>query len=106
MQGSRDEAHLFAALGDPVRLSLVKKLSAMSPQSITELSEGASITRQGITKHLHTLERSGVVHSVRRGRESLYAFTPKRMSDIRRFLDRVSAQWDRALYRLKKYVEE
>ncbi len=102
----QSDAHLFAALGDPVRLALVKKLTADSPQSITELSEGAPISRQAVTKHLRMLERTGVVRSVRRGRENLYAFTPGRLKDIQQFLERISAQWDQALARLKAYVEK
>ncbi len=102
----RTEAHLFAALGDPIRLSLVRRLSRTSPLSITELAEGARITRQAITKHLRVLEHTGIVRSKRHGRQSLYEFTPDCLADIRRFLDRVSAQWDDALKRLKAYVED
>jgi DNA-binding transcriptional ArsR family regulator len=96
---------VFAALGDETRLSLVGKLSSGPPQSISRLAEGSTLTRQAITKHLRVLESAGVVHSVRVGRESLFAFRPEPLEDLRFYLERVSDQWDDALGRLKSFVE-
>jgi len=101
----RQHAALFAALGDETRLSLVATLAAGAPRSIAQLSGGARMTRQAITKHLHVLENAGLVHSVRAGRESLFAFDPAPMSELRDYLTRVSEQWDQALGRLKALVE-
>jgi DNA-binding transcriptional ArsR family regulator len=99
-------AAVFAALGDETRLSLVSKLSNGPPQSISRLAEGSTLTRQAITKHLRVLEGAGVVHSVRAGRESLFAFRPEPLRELRSYLDRVSGQWDGALERLKSFVEK
>lgn len=98
-------APIFAALGDPSRLSLVAKLSAGQPRSISQLTQGSRLTRQAITKHLRVLERVGIVHGVRAGRESLFAFDPGAMEEIKKYLDFVSEQWDQALARLKLFVE-
>src|SRR5580700_11559977 len=87
-------ASVFAALGDETRLSLVGKLSNGPPQSISRLAKGSKLTRQAITKHLRVLEGAGVVHSVRVGRESLFAFRPEPLKEARSYLDRVSDQWD------------
>ncbi len=99
-------AAIFAALGDETRLSLIGKLSNGPPQSISRLAEGSTMTRQAITKHLRVLEGAGVVRSVRSGRESLFAFRPEPLRDIRSYLDQVSGQWDNALERLKAFVEK
>ncbi len=101
----RAHAPIFAALGDETRLSLVAKLSRGQPCSIARLTRGSRLTRQAITKHLRVLERAGIVHSLRVGRESLFEFDPERMLKIGEYLDLVSAQWDQALSRLKKFVE-
>jgi DNA-binding transcriptional ArsR family regulator len=98
-------APVFAALGDETRLSLVAKLCAGQPYSISQLTEGSKLTRQAITKHLRVLESVGIVHSVRAGRESRFAFDPKPIARIRQYLDLVSEQWDQALSRLKSFVE-
>jgi DNA-binding transcriptional ArsR family regulator len=101
-----DRAAVFAALGDETRLSLIGKLSNGPPQSISRLAEGSTLTRQAITKHLRVLEGAGVVRNVRAGRESLFAFRPEPLRELRSYLDRVSDQWDDALERLKSFVEK
>jgi DNA-binding transcriptional ArsR family regulator len=102
----RAQATVFAALGDETRLLLVSRLSEGRPVSITRLTQGSKLTRQAVTKHLRVLEGAGMVHGVRRGRESLFEFTPKPIHEIKDYLDLISAQWDQALLRLKSLVEE
>lgn len=99
------QAPVFAALGDETRLTLVAKLCRGKPHSISQLTEGSRLTRQAITKHLRVLESAGIVHAVRAGRESLFEFDPEPMVEMKEYLDLVSEQWDRALARLKSFVE-
>lgn len=101
-----DHARLFAALGDETRLALIARLSRGRSRSISQLAEGSPLTRQAITKHLRVLEEAGVVKSVRSGRENLFAFEPEPIDELRAYLDRVSEQWDKALLRLKSFVED
>lgn len=104
--GREGRAPLFAALGDPTRLRLVAKLSSGRPCSISQLAAGSTLTRQAITKHLRVLEGAGIVHSVRRGRESLFRFSPEPIEDVRDYLAHLSHQWDQALARLTVFVEK
>ncbi len=99
-------APVFAALGDKTRLSLVAKLCAGHPYSISQLTQGSKLTRQAITKHLRVLESAGIVHSIRTGRESRFEFDPQPIEGMKDYLDFVSRQWDRTLSRLKSFVEE
>ena len=96
---------IFAALGDETRLRLVARLSTEGPLSISRLADGEDVTRQAITKHLHVLSDAGLVHGVRQGREQIWELDPKRLYETRRYLDRISDQWDSALGRLKRLVE-
>jgi DNA-binding transcriptional ArsR family regulator len=98
-------AFVFAALGDETRLLLVAKLSTGRAYSISQLTRGSGLTRQAITKHLRVLESVGIVHGVRNGRENLFEFDPEPLAELRTYLDRVSAEWDEALGRLKAFVE-
>jgi len=100
-----DAAAVFAALGDAVRLSLLSRLCDGQPQSITQLTHGTGLSRQGVSKHLSVLERAHVISSERNGRESLYVLRPKMLVQARAYLDRASAQWGDALARLKTLVE-
>ncbi len=97
---------LFAALGDATRLQLVASLGSHGPQSLTRLSAGAGVTRQAVRKHLQVLEDAGLANSGWQGRERIWELKPQRLQAAAGYLDAVSAQWDRALWRLKRFVED
>ncbi len=99
-------ADVFSALGDETRLAVLRRLGEGVALSGTVLSEGASVTRQAIVKHLQVLEGAGLVSHRKRGREVLYGLEPKRLDDARAFLEGISAGWDRALERLRLLLEE
>ena|SRR5579871_942007 len=105
--GAQRRAHapLFAALGDATRLALIARLSRGEPCSIAELTAGTKLTRQAVTKHLRVLERARIVHSRRTGRESRFELDPRPIESLSLYLDRISAQWDQALARLRAFVE-
>lgn len=98
-------APLFAALGDETRLQIVARLCQGGPLSIVRLTDGARISRQAVTKHLHALAEAGLVRSERAGRERIWELQPKRLAEVRRHLDRISRRWDEALERLRALVE-
>jgi DNA-binding transcriptional ArsR family regulator len=102
----RDAAPLFAALGDETRLRLVIRLSTGGPGSITQLSAKSDVSRQAITKHLRVLADAGLVRSTRRGREQVWDLEPRRLADAHDYLNRISRQWDEALDRLRRFVED
>jgi DNA-binding transcriptional ArsR family regulator len=98
-------APVFAALGDPTRLRLLAALCAGGALSIAQLTAGTAITRQAVTKHLLVLADAGLVRDSWQGRERLWELEPSRLDEARRSLDAIAAQWDRALARLKHFVE-
>jgi DNA-binding transcriptional ArsR family regulator len=102
---TRTGAPIFAALGDETRLRIVTKLAAGDPLSIVRLTEGETMTRQAITKHLGVLADAGLVRDVWRGRERMWALETAPLETARRYLELVSERWDGALARLAKMVE-
>ena len=102
----RDAAPLFAALGDETRLRLIVRLSSGGPSSITQLSAKSDVSRQAISKHLRVLSDAGLVRSTRKGREQVWDLEPRRLDDAHAYLNRISAQWDEALNRVRAFVEE
>jgi DNA-binding transcriptional ArsR family regulator len=100
-----EAAPIFAALGDRTRLRVVSRLCVDGPLSITRLSAGAKVTRQAITKHLHTLSNAGLVRHRRIGREQIWELEAERLEIAQRSLDQISQQWDAAIGRLKNLVE-
>jgi DNA-binding transcriptional ArsR family regulator len=101
-------APVFAALGDATRLQIVVRLCTEGPLSIASLSDGAEVTRQAVTKHVHALARAGLVRRApqRGARSRAWELTPRRFDDARRYLDLISRQWDDALERLRTHLGE
>jgi DNA-binding transcriptional ArsR family regulator len=93
-------------LGDELRLSLISRLCSDGPMSITRLTHGTEVTRQAITKHLRVMQEAGLVRNGKRGRESIWQLERRRLREARHYLEIISKQWDDALGRLKKFVEE
>eukprot|EP00435_Cladocopium_sp_Y103_P076941 s1_g680.t1 len=101
-----DAAPIFAALGDQTRLALIQRLSDGTSLSIAELTDGFNLTRQGVTKHLRVLGDAGLVSSDRVGRETRFTLVPTALQETQAYLSGISEQWDRALSRLKTFVED
>jgi DNA-binding transcriptional ArsR family regulator len=98
-------APVFAALGDATRLRIVARLCLAGPQSIVRLTDGAQVTRQAVTKHLHALAEAGLVRSTREGRERIWEIDPQRLTAAHRYLEQISKQWDETMERLRAFVE-
>lgn len=100
------QAPVFAALGDATRLKLVTLLCAGSALSITQLTAATDLSRQGVTKHLHVLAEAGLVRDLKVGRERRWQLEPSRLDEARAALERIGRQWDDALLRLQRLVED
>jgi DNA-binding transcriptional ArsR family regulator len=81
------------------------RLSRGEPLSISRLTAERPLSRQAVTKHLRVLERAGVVHGTRTGRETRFALDPAALDEARAGLEAISRQWDDALARLRAFVE-
>lgn len=103
--GLAKAAPLFAALGSETRLRLVNRLCEEGPLPIARLTEGADVTRQAVTKHLHVLAGAGLVRARGRRRMHVWEVEPDRLDEARRWLNHIEGQWDEALARLKASLE-
>ena len=99
-------APLFAALGDPVRLAMIARLSGHGPLPTVQLTQSAGVSRQAITKHLQVLESAGLLQSDRVGRDRQWRMHTERFSVARDYLEQIAKLWDRRLQRLRAFVEE
>lgn len=86
-------------------MTLLARLGRGKSYSISELTEGTTLTRQAVTKHLRVLERVRIVHARRAGRERLFELDPQPIQEMSLYLEAVSKQWDAALARLKEFAE-
>ena len=65
-----------------------------------------SVSRQAVTKHLLLMEAVGLVSSQRHGRERIWRVRPEPLADASEYLTGLSRRWDRAIDRLRAYVED
>jgi len=97
---------VFNALGDPNRLRIITRLCDGGPCSTSQVTQVVAVSRQAATKHLLLLEAVGLVSSERHGRERIWRMQPKPLVDASDYLTALSQRWDRAIDRLRAYVED
>ncbi|MEE6169560.1 MULTISPECIES: ArsR/SmtB family transcription factor [unclassified Mycolicibacterium] len=97
---------VFNALGDSNRLRIVTRLCDGGPCSTVQLIQVIPVTRQAATKHLLLLEAVGLVTSDRKGRERIWRIQPEPLAEASDYLSALSKRWDRAIDRLRAFVEE
>jgi DNA-binding transcriptional ArsR family regulator len=101
-----DADHLWAALGDPMRIRLLDLLLERGEATASTLASALPITRQGVSKHLAVLERDGFVTAHRSGREVRYAVRVERLDEARAALARIAKRWDTRLAAIKTMAEQ
>ena len=99
-------AEIFHALGDPIRLEMVQRLTRRSRCTITTLSEGLGMTRQGARKHLQVLADARVVALQPEGRDVLVSLETESLDQAKRFIAEIERRWDARLDALRAFVEE
>tara|TARA_R110000782_G_scaffold207003_2_gene295528 strand:+ start:1329 stop:1643 length:315 start_codon:yes stop_codon:yes gene_type:complete len=99
------EAAIYKALGAPVRLEIVKRLSVMPSCTVGDISKNLGISRQGARKQLQVLVDANVVHLSQRGRQTHVSLDTETLRIARSFISRLERQWDDRLEALKNFVE-
>lgn len=96
---------LFKAIADPTRRDIFHALViATSALSITQISNQFEMTRQGVTKHIKTLEDAGLVNIDAHGRERFCNPNPKELQEVTKWLKFYEQFWDDKLGSLGNYL--
>ena len=82
--GSLDSA--FMALADPVRRSIVARLSR-GPATVNELAEPFAITKQAVSKHIQVLEQAQLVTRTREAQRRPVHLNPARLEALTAWID-------------------
>jgi DNA-binding transcriptional ArsR family regulator len=96
---------VFSALSDPGRRRLLETLAGRESASLSELAAQLPVTRQAVSKHLTALGHAGLVESRRAGRETRYHLTPQPLAEALAWMERIGAQWDERLVRLREHLK-
>ncbi|MCE4263742.1 metalloregulator ArsR/SmtB family transcription factor [Rhodococcus globerulus] len=97
---------VFKALADPTRRFLLDCLREDNGQTLGELCERVTMTRQSATQHLAVLEAANLVSHVRHGREKRHYLNPVPLEEIReRWIDTFEHSRLQALSAIKRHAE-
>ena len=96
---------VFAALADPTRRAVVGNLGR-GPASVGELARSASMTLPSFMKHVHTLERCGLIRTTKSGRVRTCALNRKRLAVVDGWLAEQRAVWESRTDRLEQFVTD
>lgn len=97
---------IFQAIADPTRRSIVAHLKNVPDQSITDLSENQSISRQAVSKHLKILIEVDIIIAKKNGRQSLHTLNSQPLKEIAYWLEPYAELWDQRLSNLQIFLGE
>jgi DNA-binding transcriptional ArsR family regulator len=76
----------FMALADPVRRSIIARLSR-GPATVNELAEPFEMSKQGISKHIQVLEQAQLVTRSRDAQRRPVHLNPARLEALTAWID-------------------
>lgn len=83
---------LFHALADGTRRDILRRL-LVRELSVTELAQPYSMSFAAVQKHVAVLERAGLIHKRRRGREQLASGDVEAIRTVAGMLDELEKIW-------------
>lgn len=97
---------ILKAIADPTRREIFHALvMTATALPITQISYQFDISRQGVTKHIKTLEDAGLVQINTKGRERYCYADTKPLKEINQWLKFYEQFWDSALGDLGLYLD-
>jgi DNA-binding transcriptional ArsR family regulator len=95
----------FGALADPTRRRILAQL-AKGGECVTRLARPHAMSLAAVSKHLHVLEKAGLVKRRRDGRVHSMALEAKPMQEAQAWIDRYRKFWEGNLDQFEKYLDE
>jgi DNA-binding transcriptional ArsR family regulator len=97
---------IFKAIADPKRREIFHALViASAAMPITQISAQFDISRQGVTKHIKTLESAGLVSIKKDGRESVCYANAQPLKEVNKWLKFYEIFWDDKLKYLGDFLD-
>ena len=102
-QSELDQA--FAALSDPNRRAILRRLGAGSA-SISELAKPFGMSLTGMKKHIGVLEEAGLVQTEKVGRVRQVSLGPQKLDLVSEWIEEYRRQLEGRLDRFAELVED
>jgi DNA-binding transcriptional ArsR family regulator len=97
--------HLFTALADPTRRAVIAQLGA-GEAPVKALAQPHDMALPSFLKHLHQLERAGLVTSRKIGRTRICTLHPEALQMVDTWLSQQRSIWDGKLDRLDAFLSK
>lgn len=94
---------VFSALAHPTRRAILARL-ASGETTVTELAEPFDISLPAVTKHLHVLERAGLITRSREAQWRPCRLEAKPLQDVADWVEQYRRHWEQSLDRLQDYL--
>ena len=95
----------FAALADPTRRAILKRLAG-GEASVTDLAKPFAMTQPAISKHLKVLERAGLISRGREAQRRPRRIEGKPLAEAAQWLERYRQVWEGNFQRLDSLLDE
>lgn len=96
---------VFAALGHPVRRSMVERLAQSGKLSLSELAQPFPMSLPAVMKHADLLEKYNIVVSLKEGRVRYYAINTKSLIAGLSWFRGVEKIWEDRFDRLEEALQ-
>ncbi len=97
--------HVFHALADPARRSMLERLSA-GPASVSELAQPLPMSLSAVGQHLAVLEASGLVKTEKVGRVRTCTLDAGALTQAEKWINERRIGWEQKLDRLGAFLAE
>ena len=101
----RQRDRVFRALADPTRREILHLLRT-GGRTVGSIASNFRTSRPAISKHLHVLQRAGLVSAQKKGAARLCELNGIPLRAVSDWLRDYETFWDESLGNLKRYVEE
>jgi DNA-binding transcriptional ArsR family regulator len=95
----------FAALADPTRRAILRRLARRTSASVSELAEPFSIKLPAVMKHLGVLDKANLITRAKSGRVVTVRLRTESMREAMAWLHSQERFWSRRLDKLTTYAE-
>ncbi len=98
---------ILKAIADPTRREIFHALVVAAVSlPITQISGQFEISRQGVTKHIKTLEEAGLVRISNKGRERFCHANAEPLKEVNKWLKFYEQFWGDTLSNLDSYLDK
>ncbi len=96
----------FSALAEPTRRNILELLAHSGQMSASDIYKKYSVSPPAISQHLKILKDANLVEVEKRAQQRIYAINPTGLSELDKWVQKMTKLWDERFTRLDKILEK